>query len=108
DSPLYKTRHKATRELESLGELARPALESTIKTKPSLEVLLRIRILLAKLKRLLISLPELRVLRALDILEHVGDAKARALLQKMATGAPGAYPTELAKAALRRLQKKGR
>jgi hypothetical protein len=108
DSPLYKTRHKATRKLESLGELSRPALENSIKAKPSIEVLLRIKILLAKLKRLPISLPELRVLRALDILEHIGDPKARALLQKMATAAPGAHPTEMAGAVLQRLKRQGR
>jgi hypothetical protein len=50
---------------------------------------------------------DLRTLRALEVLERCDTPGARRVLQEMAKGAPGARPTEDAKASLARLTRRG-
>jgi hypothetical protein len=49
---------------------------------------------------------ELRGMRVVEVLEHVGTPDARRLLESLAAGAPGARLTQEAKASLDRLSKK--
>lgn len=55
------------------------------------------------LKRPYTSPERLRILRALEALEHIGNDEAKKILRTMADGAPGTAETEDAKASLQRL-----
>jgi predicted PilT family ATPase len=46
---------------------------------------------------------KLRMYRAIEVLERIATPQARALLQRLAGGAPGALATTAAQAALQRL-----
>jgi hypothetical protein len=105
DSDRYATREAAMGELETLGERVVPALELVLARKPSLEQAMRIRSLLARIDA--DRLPAWQR-RALILLESIGDADARRLLRTLAGGAPAALLTREAKAALDRLDKRGR
>src|SRR4051794_16642953 len=60
-----------------------------------------------RLERLLADIPEpLRWLRALTVLEAIGTAEARRVLEGVAGGEPGARPTREAKASLERLARR--
>jgi WD40 repeat protein len=48
---------------------------------------------------------EIRGIRAVEVLEHIGNADARQVLEKLAAGAPEAWLTQEAKASLERLAK---
>jgi|SRR6266545_1874286 len=113
DSRRFPDREKAMAELEKLGPLAVPALEQIKKQadeamkkneapKVSLEMLRRVERLLERAAGLTLSAEELRVWRALEAIEHMRTAEANALLDVFAKGAPGAWATEEAKAALKR------
>jgi Tol biopolymer transport system component len=104
DADNFATRRKAGEALEKLGELADPALRRRLAEKPSLEVRQRVEQLLAKLEQ--ISPDPLRVLRAVEVLEHIGSPEAKELLETLATGAEGARLTREARAALERLNKR--
>jgi len=131
DSDRFPVRAQASKELETLGQEAEPVLLRVLKDNPSLEVRRRVDQLLARIQRPapprgrsserrpppppdeIIFRPEgrvpppqqLRVLRALEILERIGTREARRLLAKMAGGAPIARATQEAKACLERLEK---
>ena len=62
--------------------------------------------LLERLDNQAASAEEVRMLRALEILERLGTPEARQLLQMLASGAPGASLTQEAAEALKRLTKK--
>jgi hypothetical protein len=106
DHKRFPEREKAMLELEKFGALARPALEGVLATKPSLEVRRRVEKLLEKITGFTLSPEELRVWRALEVLEHVGNVPARQVLQALADGAPGSWQSEEARAALNRLKRR--
>jgi hypothetical protein len=106
DSDRFEQRQKATREIESLGESARPQIRAFLETKPSLEARQRAEHLLGKVQGW--TSERLRILRAVEVLEHIGDASARTLLKKLSQGAATALVTEEAKASLARLDGAGR
>lgn len=99
----FKTRVKASAELEKLEDLAEPALQKALADKAPLEVRRRIEDLLAKGPRTIKSPEALRGIRSVEILEHIASREARAVLQKLAAGAPEARLTQEARAALKRL-----
>jgi hypothetical protein len=88
-SDTFATRTEAMRQLEALGAFAEPALRQALASQPTAELRLRAQQLLEKLdpRR---STSTLRELRALEVLEHIGDGEARSLLQALAESAPGA------------------
>ena len=59
--------------------------------------------LLEKLRKPASRADDLRVVRAIEVLEQIGTEKARRLLEDLAGGAPGAKLTDGAKTALKRL-----
>jgi WD40 repeat protein len=109
DSPRFAARQQAVRALEVLGEVAEGALQKARAKATSLEGRRRAELLLAKLERLSqpVSTPtRLSALRALEVLEWVGDAEARKLLAELARGASEARLTREARAGLERLSRR--
>ncbi len=103
DSKNFKTRDRATKELLKLGGLAVPALQKLLAAKPALETQRRVEALLDRLVAGNLTAEQLRLMRAVEVLERAGTAEARQVLQALAQGAPGALPTQQAQAALARL-----
>jgi WD40 repeat protein len=103
NSPKFAERDQATAKLAQLAELARPALEQRLAAKPSLEMRLRMEALLSKLDGPLTRPEVLRGLRAVEVLERLGTPAARQILEAIARGAPAAWLTQDAQAALERL-----
>jgi RNA polymerase sigma factor (sigma-70 family) len=104
DSKLYAERMKATKELEALGELAGQHLKQALKENKSLETQMRIQTLVDKLTFRTYSKEQLQLLRAIEALERLNTPESRAVLQRLAAGAPDTLPTYTAAAALRRLK----
>jgi WD40 repeat protein len=108
DADAFDTREAASRELAQLGEGAEAALREALKGKPSAETKRRLDDLLEKLERRTLSPEELRGVRAVEALEHIGTPEARKLLEKLADGAAVARLTRDAKASLKRLGRQDR
>lgn len=108
DSDRFETREHATEHLEKLAELAEPALRQALLDKPPLERRQRINRLLDKVvvQRDTPSPERLRMLRALEVLEHAQTTAARRALEELAKGASAADLTNEAKVALTRLGKR--
>jgi hypothetical protein len=102
DHARYPTREQATKELEAIGEQAVGALREARKGKVSAEQAERINNLVAKFAGPKPSPDRLRSARAVAALELIGGPRARAVLDAVAKGPPGAPRTEEAKAALGR------
>jgi RNA polymerase sigma factor (sigma-70 family) len=106
DSGQFAVRQRAARELEEAGEMAEPALRKALLSKPSLEVRRRLEKVLKKVERQVPSSARLQALRALEVLELVGDPESRKLLERLSQGASGARLTREARAALDRLARR--
>jgi hypothetical protein len=98
----FATREKATRELESLGNAIEPYLREVLGAKPGAEGKRRIEQMLEKLKGRPTSGGLLRSVRAIEVLEHIGNPEAQELLRKLAGGWPEAPMTKEARAVLAR------
>ena len=85
DSESYDTRQQAQVELAKLGALAEAKLRQTLASNPSAEVQCQAEVLLNKLDGPL-TLPQVRELRAVELLERLGTCEARALLTELAEG----------------------
>ena len=105
DHRRFAVRERASRELERLGECAEVALRQARARQPSAETRRRIDLLLERLRtlRFFPSPEQQRRSRAIEVLERIGNAEARALLTELARGFPKADLTVEAKAALDRL-----
>jgi hypothetical protein len=103
NSAKFAEREAASKNLEELAELAQPALEQQLAAKPSLEMRKRLEALLSKLDGPVTRPEMLRGLRAVEVLERLGTPEALQVLQALAQGAPAAWLTQDAHAALRRL-----
>lgn len=101
-------REKATTELKNAGAAALHAMRKALAAKPSLETRRRLEPLIEMQEREeWSSTPEnLRIRRAMEVLERVGTKQAKDVLTMLANGAPGAWLTRDAKAALERLAAK--
>jgi RNA polymerase sigma factor (sigma-70 family) len=110
DSDEYAVREKASGALKQMGEAAVPACRKALAGRPSAEMRQRLEKVLEREERgqWSPSGERLRQLRALEALELAGSDEARRLLEELAGGMPGAWLTEEAKAALKRLGKASR
>lgn len=100
----FKVRERATDELESLSDLAEAALTQALLKPPSLEAQTRIeRILKKKKGTMKWTLETQRIRRVIDTLEKIGGPDARALLNKIADGAPEPDLADEAQLSLKRL-----
>jgi WD40 repeat protein len=104
DSSEFSHREEASKGLADLGEQARPALEAALSKQPSLDLRRRIEALLEP--STVRTSEELRGIRAVHVLEQIGTAEARQVLQKLADGTPEARLTKEAKASLERLARR--
>jgi HEAT repeat protein len=103
DSEEFAVREKAREQLRQLGERAEPGLREALKDKLPLEARKRIEELLEGVREAAVAPENLRNLRAVETLEHIGTPEAREVLKSLANGAPAARLTREAKAALERL-----
>jgi WD40 repeat protein len=102
DSKSYVQRQKATVELVRLREFIEPALRQALAEKSSLEKQQRLNQILTQVPPP-VSPEMLRVQRALQVLEWIGDAAARAFLGELAQRSDGTVVGEQAGAALARM-----
>jgi WD40 repeat protein len=100
----YATRQAATRQLERLGDVARPTLRKAVTAGLDLEQRRRIERLLKGLSAAGLAPPVIRDLRVIAVLERIGTADALKVLQGLAKGTAGARQTQEAKAACLRLE----
>jgi len=104
DANEFGVRNQAAAELEKLGQLAATALRQALDEKPPLEMRRRIEQLLDKLRGP--QGEELRVWRAIGILEHIGTPDSRQLLEKLRDTSPWPRVCNEASSALTRLAKR--
>jgi len=102
DSDQFAVRSKASHELAELAGQAEPALRKRLRSQLSVELRRRIEGLLDKLEQPP-SGDEIRALRAIEVLEHIGTTEAQRLLRSLARGAAGANSTREAQCSLERL-----
>ncbi|MHB1425169.1 MAG: hypothetical protein ACYC3I_18515 [Gemmataceae bacterium] len=101
DAESFAEREDANRQLLALGEQTLPLLKQALKDGPSLETKKRLEGLIESLSRG--PTPEqLRLLRALAVLEWSGRAEAKEHLRRLAGGAPSATLTRAARSAGKR------
>jgi RNA polymerase sigma factor (sigma-70 family) len=106
DNDQFKVRTRAYEELEERADLAEKALRKALVAVRSPEAHQRLESLLQKVEAQGWSPKQLLALRAIELLEHIGTAEAKHVLQQFARGAPEARLTQEAKASLERLAKR--
>jgi WD40 repeat protein len=107
-SPHLKDREKATAELAGLVHQAELALKKALVQSSDLEVRRRIERLLEKLEVPITDPERLRVLRAVEVLEQIGNLDAQQTLNSLAQGASDAQLIQDAKMSLERLKRRSR
>jgi WD40 repeat protein/beta-lactamase regulating signal transducer with metallopeptidase domain len=103
ESDRFAVRQEAAASLVKAGEQVVPALQKVLTTQPTIETRLRVEGLLDKLTGGALTTEQLRLVRAVEVLERMGTPDAREVLRTLAGGASGAFPTREAQAALDRL-----
>jgi len=103
DSPRFTVRQKARRELEELGNQAVPTLQAAQKGHQSVEVRQEITRLLKRIDDYKLTPEQVRMSRALEVLERIGTFQARVVMRQLAAGAPRAFLTQEAQLALNRM-----
>lgn len=104
DSDEFEQREVATEKLTLIGVPALADLKRAIATTDSSEVRKRARQVVGELERQpILNTEQLRILRAIAVLERIGTAPARELLLNLSKGEPSAEQTIHARAALDRL-----
>src|SRR5262249_46479745 len=107
DSNDYQIRVQASRQLGRYGRVTEKVLRRTLENKPSLEVRRRIEQLLVEMRdgpEIVVAAP--REIRSVELLESIGTAEARRVLQTLADGIEEADLTQQAKASLGRLARR--
>ena len=106
DQESFARREAATKRLKELGLKAEPALRAALRARPSLEPRRRIEKILAGLAKVPqpLSARDLQQLRGVIVLERIGSAEARRILQSVAKGPQTARLTRQARAALAAMQ----
>jgi WD40 repeat protein len=105
DDDEFAAREKARAELARLGKFAEAALRKALAANPSAEAQKQLEELLKGIADHRFVPERARGLRAVEVLEAVGSAEAKAVLQGLADGVAEAELTVEAKAALARLGK---
>jgi hypothetical protein len=105
DHDQFEKREAASAGLAHLGRTAEPVMRAALRDNPKPEAKRRLLELLARIDSFPTPPEQVRVLRAIAVLEDVATPEARKVLDRLASGAPGALVTEDAKAARDRLQR---
>jgi hypothetical protein len=100
--PTFKGREKAMAALLQLDGRAVPLIDKALAAKPALETQKRLEKIHDALTRVALTEGQLRVYRAIEVLEHIGTREARRVLERLADGAPGALATTASHKALQR------
>lgn len=103
DSAEYEVREKASRSLQELGIVAEAAMRRVLREQPSLEVRRRLEPILDKLESVARPPDQLRISRAVEVMELIGSAEARQILREWSQSPPDSWLTQEAKLALARL-----
>jgi WD40 repeat protein len=103
DSAAFQRRENAARELDKHLRSASLLLKDALADNPSLELRQRVKRLLEKLETLAFSAAQLRELRALEVLEHIGTKAADDVLRGIVAGDHDLWLADAAKAARKRL-----
>jgi WD40 repeat protein len=104
DAPSFAVRDSASKKLAELGLDAEPAIQAALERKPGLETRRRLEMLLDNIRKRPIPADQLRLKRAIAVLEHIGTAEALHLLEVLAKGSPNAVITQEAKTSAERLR----
>jgi hypothetical protein len=104
----FETREKANQELEKAVETVESELRKAQGEQPAPEIRQRLERVLEKLQDPAKVRERLRLVRANEVLEKIGTEEARQVLKAIAHGAPDAALTKDSRAALERLEKRGR
>jgi WD40 repeat protein len=102
DSDVFAKRSVALVELANAGDVAAPALRKLLASEPSVETRRRVEPLLERILVGTYDKDQLRVVRAIEVLERIDSAEANAVLERLAKGAPSAVMTRQAQGALAR------
>jgi hypothetical protein len=103
DDDSFAVREKASQQLAQAGPAADKAIRQALAAKPSLEARSRLNKLLKQRETgPVLSPDELRAVRAVDVLAQIGTPEARAILARLAKGAPESEITRQAAAAVDR------
>jgi hypothetical protein len=103
DDEDFAVRQKAAEAIAKSGDVAEPALRQALQARPTLEVHRRLEALLNRITAEALSPEQLRQMRAVEVLEHLGTPEAQEVLSRLAEGAPEARLTREAKGSLQRL-----
>jgi hypothetical protein len=101
----YAVRQAASAELARLGEEAESHLLLAVNKPGPAETRRRAERALEKLQSGSLSGETLRNLRGVEVLERIGNAEAKTILERLASGAPEARLTQESQAAIRRLSR---
>jgi WD40 repeat protein len=104
DSDAFAVREAASKALERFDEQAIPYLEAALKATKSPEVRRRVSKILEQQRGAVLPAEQLRQVRAVQILEGIGDGAAKDLLTKWSGGPAGSRLAKEAAAALQRLE----
>jgi HEAT repeat protein len=104
DGDDFAVREAASKALAELDEQVTPYLEDTLKSTESEEVRVRVAKVLERRRGAAIFQEQLRQVRAVAVLERIGDGESKNLLKKWAGGPAGALLTTEAAAAVKRLE----
>jgi WD40 repeat protein len=105
DSDQFSDREEAAQELKKLGDGTEPGLRKALKGDLPVETRRRVEEILTELVGAAISAERLRALRAIEVLERIGDKDACDLLKRLSEGAAGAWLTEEARETLQRVER---
>jgi WD40 repeat protein len=103
-SETFAVREAASKELRGLDEQVIPYLEAALKRAKPLELRLRVKSILEENKRAGITSEQIRQVRAVMVLELLGNGASKELLRRWAGGPGEARLTREASLALRRLE----
>jgi dipeptidyl aminopeptidase/acylaminoacyl peptidase len=107
DGEDFDVREAASDELTQIGSAARTALEAALKNPPSAEVKRRCAALLGRLGGSSVPASELRAARAVEVLEKIGSAEAKRVLNKLLQAKPSAQQAAEIRSALARMGGEG-
>jgi len=103
-SDVFAVREAAATALHGLDQQVKPYLEQALKSVKSLEFRLRVERILEQQQRAALAPEQLRQIRAVMLLELIGDGASKNLLKRWAGGPVGALLTVEASLALKRLE----